>query len=115
MNLLQIFLWSIVWLAGRNPFCSSPKQTSKKDFTNQPGVDHGSEMAGTRSINILCFDRNRYHTEPFFASFNHKLRAIQTLDFRRYTSDLSILGERKSPAVPTRYNSYYYTWLMNLV
>ncbi len=72
-------------------------------------------MAGTRSIDMLCFDRSRYHTEPFFASVSQEFQAIQTLDFRLYTSDFFILGERKSSGVSQRYNSYYYIWLLNLV
>jgi len=69
--------------AGKNPFYSSTKQTPKKYFTSQPSVGHGPEMAGTRSIDTLCFDTNRYHTELFFASVSQEFPAIQTLDFGR--------------------------------
>ncbi len=84
-------------------------------FRLDSGVDHRSEVAGTRSIGILCFVRNRYHTEPFFARLSREVRAIQALDFRRYTFDFFILRALKSSAVSARYNFYDYTWLMNLV
>jgi hypothetical protein len=84
-------------------------------FRLDSGVDHRSEVAGTRSIDILCFVMNRYHTDPFFASLSQEFPSIHTLDFRRYMSDSFVLGERKSSTLSARYNSYYYTWLMNLV